>query len=318
MRVSALTSIVPVRPPREAQHTMRRKTIAALVALVSLTVVAVAAAQTLPRRLNLPNGWQPEGIAAGAGNQLFVGSLSSGAVIRVDARTARSPIVDAGRRGRAATGLKRSGNRLFVSGADGGRAWVYDARSGRQLKACQLAPAGQASFVNDVVVTAQGAYFTVSRRNALYLVPRDLSNARAIALTGIPLQPGNNLNGIVATPDGRTLIAVQTNAGRLWRIDPATGRATAIDLGGASVANGDGLLLRGRTLYVVRNSDTRSAVVSLSADLASGRVTRTITSRSFDIPTTVARIGARLYAVNARFTTTPSARTRYWITRVGM
>src|SRR4051812_25334340 len=235
---------------------MRRKTIAALVAVVSLIVVAVAAAQTLPRRIDLPDGWQPEGIAAGAGNQLFVGSLASGAVIRVDARTGRSRIVVGGRRGRAATGLKRSGNRLFVSGADSGRAWVYDARSGRQLKAYRLAPASRASFVNDVVVTARGAYFTDSRRNALYLVPRDLSKAREIALTGIPLQAGNNLNGIVATRDGRTLIAVQTNAGRLWRIDPATGRATAIDLGG-SVANGDGLLLRGRTLYVVRNQNNR-------------------------------------------------------------
>src|SRR3954451_12103193 len=308
MRVSRLTTIVRVRRPREVHRTMRRKTIAALVALVSLTVVAVAAAQTLPRRINLPNGWQPEGIAAGAGNQLFVGSLASGAVIRVDARTGRSRIVVGGRRGRAATGLKRAGNRLFVSGAQTGRAWVYDARTGRQIKALRLAPAGPPTIVNDVVVTAKGAYFTDSLRNALYLVPPGLSRPREIALSGIALQPGNNLNGIVATADGRTLISVQTNTGRLWRIDPATGRATAIDLGRASVTNGDGLLLRGRTLYVVRNSDNRIAVVSLSADLASGRVTRTITSRSFDIPTTVARIGARLYAVNARFTTTPSAR----------
>src|SRR3954452_5049813 len=295
---------------------MRRKTIAALVAVVSLTVVAVAAAQTLPRPRNLPNGWPAEGIAGSGGNPLFVAWLASGAVIRVDAGTVRSRIVVAGRRGRAATGLKRSGNRLFVSGADSGRAWVYDARSGRQLKAYQLAPPGQASFVNDVVVTARGAYFTDSRRNALYLVPRDLSKAREIALTGIPLQAGNNLNGIVATRDGRTLIAVQTNAARLWRIDPGSGRATAIDLGGASVANGDGLLLRGRTLYVVRNQNNRIAVVSLGADLASGRVTRTIASSQFDVPTTVALIDGRLYAVNARFGTTPSTRTRYWITGV--
>ena len=293
---------------------MRRKTIAALVALVSLAVAAAAAAQTFPRRLNLPNGWQPEGIAAGAGNQLFVGSLANGAVIRVDSRTGRSRIVVAGRRGRAATGLKRAGNRLFVSGAGTGRAWVYDARTGRQVRAFQLAPSGQDTFVNDVVVTGQGAYFTDSRRNALYLVPRDLSRPREIALTGIPLQAGNNLNGIVASANGRTLISVQTNAGRLWRIDPATGRATAIDLGGASVANGDGLLLRGHTLYVVRNRNNRIAVVRLSGDLANGRVTRTIASRAFDVPTTVARIDGRLYAVNARFGTTATSRTRYWIT----
>jgi hypothetical protein len=156
----------------------------------------------------------------------------------------------------------------------------------------------------------------VLHRLAAQRVPLDLSAAQTINLSGIPLQGGNNLNGIVATPDGKSLIAVQTNTGALWRIDPATGRGTRIDLGGASVANGDGLLLSGRTLYVVRNRDTRIAVVTLQPDLSRGTVTRTITSRNFDVPTTVARIGSRLYAVNARFGTTPSARTRYWIARV--
>jgi sugar lactone lactonase YvrE len=147
-------------------------------------------------------------------------------------------------------------------------------------------------------------------------VPLDLSAAQTINLSGIPLQAGNNLNGIVATPDGKSLIAVQTNAGALWRIDPATGKGTRIDLGGQSVANGDGLLLSGRTLYVVRNRDNRIVPVTLQADLSRGTVTRAITSGNFDVPTTVARIGSRLYAVNARFGTTPSARTRYWIARV--
>jgi sugar lactone lactonase YvrE len=295
---------------------MRRKTIVTLVALVSLAAAAAAVAQTSPSRIDLPNGWQPEGIAAGTGSQLFVGSIPNGAVIGLDARTGRGRVVVAGRKGRAATGLKVSGNRLFVAGAGTGKAWVYSARTGKQVAAFQLAPAGQETFVNDVVVTGRGAYFTDSRRNALYVVPRDLSGPRELALSGIPLQAGNNLNGIVATADGKTLIAVQTNAGRLWRIDPSTGRATAIDLGGASVANGDGLLLSGRTLYVVRNRNNRIAVVNLQPGLGSGRVVRTITSSNFDVPTTVARIGSSLYAVNARFGTTATARTRYWIARV--
>jgi sugar lactone lactonase YvrE len=283
---------------------------------VSLAVAATAFAQSFPRRINLPNGWQPEGIAASTGNQLFVGSIPTGAVIRVDARTGRSRIVVAGRDGRAATGLKVSRGRLFVAGAGTGKAWVYSARTGRQLAAYQLAPRGADTFINDVVVTARGAYFTDSRRNAIYRVPLDLSAARTINLSGIPLQAGNNLNGIVAAPDGKSLIAVQTNAGALWRIDPTTGKGTRIELGGASVANGDGLLLSGRRLYVVRNRDNRIVLVNLRADLRRGTVTRTIRSRNFDVPTTVARIGDRLYAVNARFGTTPSARTRYWIARV--
>jgi sugar lactone lactonase YvrE len=295
---------------------MRRKTIVALVALVSLAVAATAVAQTQPRRLNLPNGWQPEGIAAGNGNQLFVGSIPTGAVIRVDARTGTSRVIVAGRDGRAATGLKVSGNRLFVSGAATGKAWVYNARTGRQLAAYQLAPAGAESFVNDVVVTNQGAYFTDSRRNAIYRVPLDLGPAQTINLSGIPLQAGNNLNGIVATPDGRSLIAVQTNAGALWRINPGTGQGTRIDIGGASAANGDGLLLSGNTLYVVRNRNNRIAVFTLQGDLSRASLTRTIRGGSFDVPTTVARIGDRLYAVNARFGTTATSRTRYWISRV--
>jgi sugar lactone lactonase YvrE len=295
---------------------MRRKTIVALVALVSLAVTATAVAQTLPRRINLPNGWQPEGIAAGTGNQLFVGSIPTGAVVRVDARTGSRRVVVAGREGRAATGLKVSGNRLFVSGAATGKAWVYNVRTGRQLAAYQLAPAGAESFVNDVVVTSQGAFFTDSRRNAIYRVPLDLGPAQTINLSGIPLQAGNNLNGIVATPDGRSLIAVQTNAGALWRIDPATGQGTRIDLGGASAANGDGLLLAGRTLYVVRNRNNRIAVFTLQSDLSRATLTRTIRSGTFDVPTTVARIGNRLYAVNARFGTTGTSQTPYWISRV--
>jgi hypothetical protein len=189
-------------------------------------------------------------------------------------------------------------------------------RTGRQLAAYQLAPAGADSFINDVVVTQKGAYFTDSRRNAIYRVPLNLGAAQTINLSGIPLRPGNNLNGIVATGDGKALIAVQTNTGALWHIDPTTGRGTQINLGGATVTNGDGLLLSGATLYVVRNQINQIAVVNLRTDLSRGTVTRTIRSGSFDVPTTVARIGNRLYAVNARFGTTPSARTPYWITRV--
>ena len=294
---------------------MRRKTAVALVALASLVIVATAVAQSFPARIDLPRGWQPEGIAAGTGTTLYVGSIPTGAVARVDARTGRTRVLVAGRNGRAATGLKFAGGRLFVAGAGTGRAWVYSASTGRQLGAFRLAPSGADTFVNDVVVTPQGAYFTDSRRMVLYRVPLDLGSPRTLTVTGIPLQAGNNLNGIVATPDGRTLIAVQTNTGKLWRINPQTGAATAVDLGGATVNNGDGLLLSGRTLYVVRNRDNLIAVVRLSSDLSSGRITRTITSRSFDVPTTVARIGDRLFAVNARFGTTGTATTPYWIAR---
>ena len=50
--------------------------------------------------------------------------------------------------------------------------------------------------------------------------------------------------------------STQSNAGRLFRIDPATGVTRAISLGTESVPNGDGILLTGKTLYVVQNQRT--------------------------------------------------------------
>ena len=95
--------------------------------------------------------------------------------------------------------------------------------------------------------------------------------------------------------------------------------ATLVDLGGATVANGDGLLVVGhRTLLVVQNQLNQVAVVRLDRGATSGTVTRVITSENFDIPTTVARFGSRLYLPNARFTTTPTPTTTYDVTSVSL
>jgi len=294
---------------------MRIKLLGALVALASLLGVGTAAAQTFPARIDLPDGWQPEGIAA-RGNTLYVGSIPTGAVYRVNARTGRGRILVQGATGRAAIGLKPTARRLYVAGGATGKAFAYDVRTGRLLRELQLSPPGEPTFVNDVVVTRRAAYFTDSRRGALYIVHGDLTGARALPLPDVTLEQGNNLNGIVATPDGATLLAVQTNAGRLWRIDAATGRAGQVDPGGTALVNGDGLLLAGRTLYAMQNRANQIAVLRLDAGYTRGTLVRTITHPQFDVPTTVARIGPRLYAVNARFGAPPSPTNDYWINAV--
>ena len=270
----------------------------------------------LPDRLDLPTGWQPEGIAAGRGWDLFAGSIATGAVLRLDARDGTTTQVVAPHAGRAATGLKSDGRRLFVAGGPTGKAYVYDARSGADLAELQLSVPGADTFINDVVLTRRAAYFTDSRRSALYAVDAGLRGVRTIPLPDIPNDAGFNLNGIVATPDESALLAVQTNSGRLWRIDPASGRAVAVDLGGTALTNGDGLLLDGRTLYVVRNVDNEIAVVRLSADYTSGAVVTRIKSTGFDVPTTIAALNGELYVVNARFTATDPQRAPYWVTLV--
>ena len=87
--------------------------------------------------------------------------------------------------------------------------------------------------------------------------------------------------------------------------------ARRIALTGGDVANGDGLELRGNTLWVVQNRLNRVAVVELRDDLLSGTVTTRLTDPELDVPTTVVDVAGRLWAVNARFGTAPSPSTRY-------
>jgi sugar lactone lactonase YvrE len=298
---------------------MRRIVLLAL--LGGLVVPTALAGASFPSVISLPNGWLPEGIAVGNGHTFYAGSRADGAVYRGDLRTGKGDVLVPGVAGRVATGLKFARGKLFVSGATTGKGWVYDARTGAQLREYQLASSPGATFVNDVVVTKDAAFFTDSNRSVLYRVALSpngsLGDLQTLTLTGdFQFVPGFNLNGIDATPNGKTLLAVQSNTGKLYRINPTTGAATLIDLGGATLVNGDGILLHGRTLYVVQNQNNKIAVVHLSPDLAKGTVAGEITNPNFDVPTTIARFGRSLYAVNARFTTPPTPTTTYTVVRV--
>jgi sugar lactone lactonase YvrE len=296
---------------------MSRRFLALAVAGLCLAAPVALAKPVFPQVISLPNGFQPEGIAIGNGTTFYVGSIPTGAIYRGDVRTGKGSVFIPATTGRAATGLKATQGRLYVSGASTGKAFVYDAGTGALLREYDFVTDANPTFINDVTVTNDAAYFTDSSRAVLYRVPQNLGPAQTIALTGdFQLVSGFNLNGIAATQDGKTLIAVQSATGKLFTIASATGVTHAIDLRGASLVNGDGILLVGKTLYVVRNQNNLIAVVRLSPDLQSGTVTRTITSPNFDVPTTIARQGSRLYAVNARFGTTPQPSTTYTVVQV--
>ena len=289
--------------------------------MAAFVIAAVAVADKGPERIALPDNYRPEGIAAGKGQSIYVGSIPTGQVLEIDTKTGASSESVPAREGHAAIGLKydKQADRLFVSGGPTGTAFVYDASSGVELAAFQLTAAGQPTFINDVALTRDVAYFTDSRQPVIYAVKRDLSGVTPITLTGFPMTPGqNNLNGIEAALGGRILLAIQSSEGVLWRIDPATGSHVAVDLHGAELTNGDGLLLiSNRTLLVVQNRSNQIAVVKLDRGFGSGRVVRTITHPDFDVPTTVARKRGSLYLPNARFRTPPTPpETEYWVTRV--
>jgi sugar lactone lactonase YvrE len=303
---------------------MRRvATIAAFVLLALALPLAGSGADSFPERIDLPDGWQPEGIAIGRGNSVYAGSRATGAVWKGDLRTGEGAVLVEAQAGRQATGLMvdRRG-RLFVSGAATGQAYVYDAETGEQIALLQLAEPMTPTFVNDVVVTRDAAWFTDSRQPVLYRIPIGrggaLGTPETIELSGdyehLP-PPAFNLNGIDATPNGRTLIVVQSTTGKLFTVS-TDGVTEEIDLGGILVTAGDGILLDGRTLYVVRNTFNEIVEIRLSRDRTSGTVVDTITHPDFDVPTTIDEHGNRLYAVNARFSTPPTADTKYWITQV--
>jgi len=295
-----------------------------LLLAATVAVVAVPAAfakAAFPETIALPNGWQPEGIAIGNGTTFYVGSIPTGAIYRGDLRTGRGAPLVQGATGRAAIGVDFDHGRLFVAGGSTGKGFVYDARTGTLVRELQLATGGGPTFVNDVVVAKRAAWFTDSNRAVLYRLPLSkngspAATAQAVALTGdFQLASGFNLNGIDATPNGKTLVVVQSVNGKLFRVT-TSGMTTEIDLGGATVTNGDGILLQGRTLYVVRNQNNEIAVVQLGKDLATGTIGRTITDPDFDVPTTIDRLGSRLFAVNARFGTTPTPTTPYAVVQV--
>jgi sugar lactone lactonase YvrE len=317
-------------------HLVRRLTTvlsvpALLLGLVSSPAdAAPAATQTtthtttkFPARIELPDGFQPEGIAI-AGGKAFFGSRVDGDIYRADLRTGTGKVFSQGP-GTASLGMKvdRSG-RLWVAGAGAGNGRVVDLRTGRILKSYTFTTS-TTTFVNDVILGKDAAWFTDSQQPVLYKVPfgRHGRLAGQSAVRTVPLSgayqhtPGvTNANGISLTPDGRGLIIVQSSTGFLFRVDPRTGVTTRVDLGTELMTAGDGLLLIGKTLYVVQNRLNTIAVVSLNSAGTKGMVERRITSDDFDVPTTAAAFGNRLYLPNARFTTPPTPTTKYWATAV--
>jgi hypothetical protein len=300
-----------------------------VIAAMSVALVPLSPAEgnpNFPERIDLRNGWFPEGIDAGRGSSYFVGSLADGAVWKGNLRSGTGDVLAPGAPGLVSVGVayERRRDRLWVAGGGPalfgiGDVRVYDASSGELLESFLPSSPG---FLNDLTVTRHAVYVTDSIAQHLVVIPLGRWGAlpaadatETLPLTGdFVLTEGFNLNGIVSMSGW--LIVGQSSTGTLFRVDPATGITQAVDLGSGSLLPGtaDGLELHGHTLYVVQNNDNLVRVLRLGPHLLLGRVMGDITDPGLDVPTTATVAAGRLWAVNARFSTTPGPDTEYWIT----
>ena len=268
---------------------------------------------------NLPgSGVFPEGITA-EDDTFYVTSTSDGAVFR---GTVGSPdtsvFLPGGADGRtAAAGIDVTddddrADHLVIAGGATGKVWVYDAASGDLVATFTNGLGADATFLNDVAIADNGdAYITDSRSPALFRIPveqmttgtQDAPLETFVSFDGTPFTYGEgfNANGIVENDDESALIVVQSSTGNLYRVDKTSKEVMQVDLGGATLTNGDGLEMDDDTLYVVRNRDGLIAKVDLSDDGRTGAVTGEITDPSFAYPTTVAALDDRLFVVNSQF-----------------
>jgi Cu-Zn family superoxide dismutase len=257
----------------------------------------------------------PESIGADARNgEFFTGSFLDGTVYR---GTLNSPeaevLLPAGSDGRTSvTGVKVDNEgRVWIADADHGRVLVYD-EAGKLLHTFVLAGPGS-PLLNDLVVSRGSVFVTDSSRPFLYRLAENAAHNAGTTIAdpwlnlGSPVTytSGINLNGIVASPNGRILLTIQTNTGNLYRIDVVHRSIATVAIHGVDLSFGDGLLRVGDDLYVARNAANEIVKLRLGRGWNSATSEATITNAAFAYPAGLADMRGRLLVTNAQFNAAP-------------
>jgi len=305
----------------------------ALVGLALPTAITVAEEAPFPKKIFTQPGSPPEGFTIGKGTTAYQGGLD-GSIFKSDLRTGKGELlVDVVEPWEITTcrllGMRVDPrtNYLFAAGCYWGNAFVYDADNGALIAEYQLDSSG-ASVINDLAITNNAVYFTDFGQAFLYRLPLSSNGGlpAADAATAIPLIGDFGVgvaNGIVATPDGKTLIVNDSFRAKIFRVDPKTGVAKEIVIEPALEGFLDGMILQGKTLYIVTPYDfegtdlvDRIQVLQLSDDLLSAKRVNRITDVDFDGIASGAIVGDSLYVNSSRYRDFPEATTQYWFSKV--
>jgi len=255
-----------------------------------------------------------------ATGEFYVGSVKEGTIykgrIGQPGITVFSP---AGADGRTmATGMSYANGRLVVVGRQTGQIFVYDTKSAKLVPKLANGLSGTSqTFLNDVTFAKDGsAYVTDSVNPVLYRVAPSSSGYELqefLRYEGTPVKwvraegpPGINVNGIVATPDGRHLIIAKRNENALYRVQLSSRQITPVTMPPGTIDTPDGLYIYGNTLYVAQNDPRAVAVLKLSPDYSSAQLQKNIFHPSFAFPTSVAHHNGKLLVVSAQFDTAGS------------
>jgi len=255
----------------------------------------------------------PEGIAYDKFAGIFyTGSTTNGDIVKVNVKTGATSLFAAGAKQdrRSCTGMKLDHKkRLWVCGGEENKVHVLN-QDGERIKTWDLKALYNSGFINDCALDNQHIYFTDSRVQKIYranvntMQPGNVEDWFSFTDQQIPYTTGFNANGIVLTPEGKYIIIVVSNSGKLYRIDKTTKAVIEIVLN-APVTAGDGLWLDGNVLYVSRNITNKIFPVTLSNDYTSGTVGNGFGDNLL-FNTTMAKAGNYFLVVNGQLNRRPS------------
>uniref|UniRef100_A0AAU3H591 Superoxide dismutase n=1 Tax=Streptomyces sp. NBC_01401 TaxID=2903854 RepID=A0AAU3H591_9ACTN len=305
---------------RPTVHTTWQRTLLTLIAATAALAALALPAAAAPAHDHEGSGHTitvngsrafPESVAADR-HYVYTTSIADGTVYRgrPGARTLE-PFMPGGQDGRTqATGIKTTGNRLLVAGAFTGRFFVYT-NAGKLVSSYAVPDTGESTLVNDETVTPDGdVYITDSFRAVVYRIPAAEVNApvtgahRTLEVAySLPdyVAGQSNGNGIVTTPDGKSLIIGYWYSGELYRLTLATGEIRKI--AAPALASADGIARQGNILYVARSVNNEVDAVRLSGDNTRAVVVSARTCPGADTATGVAVLRDRLLVTNSQMDT---------------